>query len=346
MAPRVKAKRVMKIADVLAELKLSEGKLYHILREVNIRTAEGQKNLDQQEVARVRQYLNEQRRREELKQKSIKLPPIIKVQQLAKALEIPVGEVLSTLLGSGVLATLNDDVDYETAAIIAADLGYNTEEEVEQLEQDVLTPEKLDEILKKENPKEQTARPPVVTIMGHIDHGKTTLLDAIRSTNVAAGEAGGITQAISSYQVEKAGRTITFIDTPGHATFEFMRKRGVSLADIAVLVVAADDGVKPQTKEAIKHAQAAGVPIVVALNKMDKATANIERVKKELAELDLLAEDWGGTTVVVPVSALKKEGVDALLEMILLTADIDAPRAISGRPALGSVIESRLDKHL
>jgi translation initiation factor IF-2 len=346
MAARVQAKKTVKIAELLQQLKLSEAKLYHILREVNIRTIEGQKNLDQQEVARVRQYLNERRRREALKEQTIALPSIVKVQTFAAALELPVGEVLSQLLRSGVTATLNDDIDYETAAIIAADLGYTTEEQVEKLEEDALTPEKLDEILKKENKKEQQERPPVVTIMGHIDHGKTTLLDAIRSANVAAGEAGGITQAISSYQVEHKGRALTFIDTPGHETFEFMRQRGASLSDIAVLVVAADDGVKPQTKEAVKHAQKAGVPIVVALNKIDKEAANVDRVKKELAELDLLAEDWGGKTVVVPISALKKTGIDALLEMVLLVADIDHPRAIFNRAALGSVVESRLDKNL
>jgi translation initiation factor IF-2 len=346
MVARVKARKTIKIADLLQQLKLPEARLHHILREVNIRMAEGQKNLDQQEVARIRQYLNEQQRRTQLKKQTIALPPIIKVQQLAIALEIPVGEVLSQLLKNGVTATLNDDIDYDTAAIIAVDLGYTTEEEVEKLEEDVLTPEKLDEILKKEDVKEQQERPPVVTIMGHIDHGKTTLLDAIRSANVAAGEAGGITQAISSYQVDHKGRTITFIDTPGHETFEFMRRRGVSLADIAVLVVAADDGVKPQTKEAVKYAQEAKVPIVVAINKVDKSTANIDRVKKELAELDLLAEEWGGKTVMVAVSALKKTGIEELLELVLLAADIDPPRAIFNRNALGSVVESRIDKSL
>jgi len=254
---------------------------------------------------------------------------------------------LSVLLKNGVMATLNDDVDYETAAIIAEDLGYTTEEDVAELEKDVLTPEKLEEILKKEDTDKQEERPPVVTIMGHVDHGKTTLLDTIRDSNVAKKEAGGITQAISSYQVEYKKRQITFIDTPGHETFEFMRKRGASLADIAILVVAADDGVKPQTKEAVKYARAAEVPIIVAITKMDKEAANIDKVKKEVAEqLELLPEEYGGKTVVVPVSAVKKDGIDELLEMVLLTSDVEPPQAVIDRPALGSVVESQLDTNL
>ena len=343
---KIRSKNNIKIVDLLQDLKLSEGELFRILKEINVRMEEGQKNLDQQEAASVRRFLNEQRRRAELKSVQIGLPSIIKVQALAKKLELPVGEVLSILLRNGVMATLNDDIDYDTAAIIAADLGYNTKEDVEELEKDFLTPEKLDEILKKEKPEEQTARPPVVTIMGHVDHGKTSLLDAIRSTNVAKGEAGGITQAISSYQADYKGRTITFVDTPGHETFKFMRRRGASLADIAILVVAGDDGVKPQTKEAVSHAQEAGVPIVVAINKIDKESANLEKVKTELSELGLQPEEWGGKTVVVPVSALKKTGIDELLDMVLLTTDIDPPKAVVNRQALGSVIESRLDKNL
>ena len=343
---KIRSKNNIKIVDLLQDLKLSESELFRILKEINVRMEEGQKNLDQQEAASVRRFLNEQRRRAELKSVQIGLPSIIKVQALAKKLELPVGEVLSILLRNGVMATLNDDIDYDTAAIIAADLGYNTKEDVEELEKDFLTPEKLDEILKKEKPEEQTARPPVVTIMGHVDHGKTSLLDAIRSTNVAKGEAGGITQAISSYQADYKGRTITFVDTPGHETFKFMRRRGASLADIAILVVAGDDGVKPQTKEAVSHAQEAGVPIVVAINKIDKESANLEKVKTELSELGLQPEEWGGKTVVVPVSALKKTGIDELLDMVLLTTDIDPPKAVVNRQALGSVIESRLDKNL
>ena len=344
---KFKTRNTAKIAELKAELKLADAEFSNILRQVNVRLEEGQKNLDQQEVGRIRSYLKEKARKAEMQGKTIYLPPIVKVADFAKALELPVGEVLSIMLKNGVIATLNDDIDYDTAAIIAEDLGYKTQEDVAKLEEDVLTPEKLEEILKKEYSKDQQVRPPVVTIMGHVDHGKTTLLDAIRSANVAAGEAGGITQAISSYQMAYKNRPITFIDTPGHETFEFMRKRGASLADIAILVVAADDGVKPQTKEAVKHARVARVPIVVAINKVDKPGANVERVKKELAEqLELVPEEWGGKTVMAEVSALKKTGIDELLEMVLLTSDIEPPQAVFNRPALGSVVESRLDKHL
>lgn len=341
---RFASKNTRKITEVLQELKLSEGRLFAILKEIGIRTVEGQKNLDQSAVARVRGHLNEQERRASLKAKTIELPSIIRVQDLSVKLELPIGNILATLLKNGVLANLNDDLDYETAAIIAQELGYKTQESTKELEKDVLTAEKLHEILTKEDPATQSLRPPVVTIMGHVDHGKTTLLDTIRSTSVAAGEAGGITQAISSYQVEHNDRMITFIDTPGHETFDFMRQRGASLADIVVLVVAADDGVKPQTKDAASYAKKEGLPIVVAINKVDKTEANVERVKKELSEIGLQPEEWGGKTVMVEVSALKKQGIDNLLEMILLTADLSPLKANPDRIALGTVVESRLDK--
>ena len=340
-------KNTIKIIDLLAELKLSEGKFSHILREIGIRLAEGQKNLDLQEAAAIRRYLNEQRRREELKSQKISLPSILNVQELAKLLELPMGDVLGSLLKNGVVANLNDDLDYDTAAIIAQELGYSTEEDVEALEEGLLTNEMLEEILKKEDPKNQQERAPVVTILGHVDHGKTTLLDSIRSASVASGEAGGITQAISSYQTEYKKRPITFIDTPGHETFDFMRKHGAHLADVAVLVVAADDGVKPQTKQAAEYIKEAGIPLVVAINKMDREGANPDKVKSELSEqLELQPEEWGGKTTMVEISALKKQGLDELLDMILLTADLNPPKADPGRQALGTVVESRLDKNL
>lgn len=340
-------KNTVKIIDLLAELRISESKLQYILREVGIRLDEGQKNLDLQEAGAIRHYLNEQRRREELKTKQISLPSIIKVQALASQLELPVGEVLGALLKNGVLANLNDDLDYDTAAIIAGELGYTTEENVQALEKELLTNDMLEEILKKEDPAKQKDRPPIVTILGHVDHGKTTLLDSIRSTNVAAKEAGGITQAISSYQTEYKKRPITFIDTPGHETFDFMRQHGARLADIAVLVVAADDGVKPQTKEAAQYAKAEELPIVVAINKIDREGANVDKVKAQLAEqLELSPEEWGGKTTMVEISALQKQGLDELLEMILLTADLHPPKADPTRQALGTVVESRLDKNL
>ncbi len=346
MKIKARTRQNIKITDLLDELKIFEGEFRDALQKGKIRLVEGQKNLDQQEAATVRRIIKEHRRREALKKEVVDIPPIIKVSELASRLSLPVGEVLGTLLKSGVVANLNDDIDYDTAAIIAADLGYSTKESVEELEKDRLTPERLEEILKKEKDSEQKERPPVVTIMGHVDHGKTTLLDHIRKSSVAKREAGGITQAVSSYQADCKGRTITFVDTPGHETFEFMRKRGVSLADIAILVVAADDGVMPQTKEAVKYAKEAGVPIIVAINKVDKPTANIDKTKAGLAEIDLNPEEWGGKTVVVPISALKGKGVDGLMEMVLLAADIDPPKAIYDRLALGSVVESRLDNNL
>lgn len=346
MKSRHRARSTLKIVDLQQELGLPERDLRRVFQAANVRVEEGQKNVDYGEAARVRQYLHEQRRREELKKKAVAIPSMVTVQQLSEALQVSVGEVLSTLLKNGVMATINDTLDYETAAIVASDLGYTTQENVAALEQETLTPEKLAEILKKEDSTQQKIRPPVITMMGHVDHGKTTLLDTIRSANVAAHEAGGITQAISSYQVEYKGRPVTFIDTPGHETFEFMRKRGASLADIAILVVAADDGVKPQTKEAVRYAREAKVPIIVAITKTDKPNINIDRVKSELAEIDLAPEDWGGKTIVVPVSAVKKQGIDDLLEMVLLTADILQPKAIYERPALGSVVESKLDKNV
>ncbi len=341
-----RSRNTTKIAELQQELGLSERDFQDIVRQVNVRIEEDQRNLDQNEVGRIRKYLNDQKRRHELQGQTIKLPSIVRVQDFADALEVSVGNILAVLLKNGVMANLNDDIDYDTAAIIAQDLGYQTTEDVGKLEKDFLTPEKLEEILKKD-PKATKDRSPIVTIMGHVDHGKTTLLDTIRSSNVAKKEAGGITQAISGYQVDHKGRTITFIDTPGHATFEFMRQRGASLADIAILVVAADDGVKPQTKEAVKHAKAAKVPIVVAINKVDKNTANVDKVKKELAEqLELQPEEWGGKTVMVEISALKGTGIDQLLEMVLLASDVEPPKANPDRAALGSVIESHLDTNL
>jgi translation initiation factor IF-2 len=342
---RIRSRNTTKIIDLLAELKVSPEKLQRVLRELRIPVSEGQNNLDQNEVGKIRQFLNEQKRREELKRQTIAIPSIIKVQDLAKALRLPIGDVLAALLKNGVIANLNHDLDYDTASIIASDLGYTIQENVAALEQDVLTPEKLSEILKKEDAANLQTRPPIVTILGHVDHGKTTLLDTIRSSNIASQEVGGITQAISSYQAEYKGRKITFIDTPGHATFQFMRQRGASLADIAILVVAADDGVQPQTKEAAALAQGAKVALIVALNKVDKSQANIDKVKRELADIGLMAEDWGGKTVTVPISALKKEGIDKLLEMIVLTADLLELKANPNRLALGTVIESSLDPH-
>jgi translation initiation factor IF-2 len=249
-------------------------------------------------------------------------------------------------MSNGVMATINQTVDFDTAAIVVGE--YGLEAVLEAVEEE--TKEETGEVphwrqmIAGENSAFLKQRPPVVTILGHVDHGKTSLLDAIRQTEVAAGEAGGITQHIGAYQVEKKGRLITFLDTPGHAAFTQMRARGAQGADIVVLVVAADDGVMPQTREAIAHAKAARVPMMVALNKVDKANANPDRVKQQLAELELVPDEWGGTTMVVPVSAKQNQGIDDLLEGILLVADSSEIKANPNGKVIGTVIEAELDK--
>jgi translation initiation factor IF-2 len=265
----------------------------------------------------------------------IELPPSLMVQQLADLLGIGGVEVIRQLMQNGVMANLNQTIDYETAAIVVSDLGYEAIEKATP-EPAVATAALLGQQLQP--------RPPVVTVMGHIDHGKTRLLDAIRQTNVMATEAGGITQRIGAYQAEMDGKKITFLDTPGHEAFTAMRARGAKATDIAVLVVAADDGVMPQTREAIAHARAAGVPVVVALNKIDKPGINLEWVKKQLNEEGLVIEEWGGDTICVPVSAKLKQGVSELLENILIVAEMLDLKANVDCPASGVVIEAELDK--
>ncbi len=278
--------------------------------------------------------------------KNIELPASIVIRDLAQKIEKSPIEIIKKLMTNGVMATINQAVDFDTAAIVVAEYGFEAVPEV----QEEVKKEETGEIplwrrlIADEDASKLMARPPVVTILGHVDHGKTSLLDAVRQTDVAAGEAGGITQHIGAYQVEKKGRTITFLDTPGHAAFTAMRARGAQGADIVILVVAADDGVMPQTREAIAHAKAARVPIIVALNKMDKPNANPERVKKQLAELELVPDDWGGNTMVIPVSAKQKQGIDDLLEGILLVADNADIRANPEGKVIGTVIEAEVDK--
>jgi translation initiation factor IF-2 len=277
----------------------------------------------------------------------ISIPPQIVVKDLAELLQATPNEVIRGLIKHGIFASINQVVDYEKAALVAQDLGFEpSQSEVtiapaiqrrrEGLVADLLVDAKYDEHL--------VTIPPVVTIMGHVDHGKTTLLDTIRKTKVAAGEAGGITQHIGAYQVEINGQKITFLDTPGHEAFTAMRARGAQVADIAVIVVAADDGVMPQTREAIDHAQAAKMPIIIALNKIDKADANPDFVKQQLAEIGVVIEEYGGDVVCVPVSAKRGTGIDELLEMILLVAEVQDIKANPSRPATGVIIEARLEK--
>jgi len=277
--------------------------------------------------------------------KTIELPPTITVRELARSIESSPIEIIKNLMANGVMANINQMIDFDTAAIVAAEMGYEATLE---------TPESTDEekgeipiwrqMIAGENPKDLVKRPPVVTILGHVDHGKTTLLDAIRHSNVAGGEAGGITQHVGAYQIEHDGRTLTFLDTPGHAAFTAMRARGAQGADIVVLVVAADDGVMPQTREAVAHAKAARVPIVVAMNKIDKANADRDRVKQQLAEIGLIPDDWDGDIIVVPISAKKETGLEDLLEAILLVADNMDIRANPKGRTIGTVIEAELDR--
>ena len=262
------------------------------------------------------------------------------VAELAKKLHREPSEIIKKLFMLGVMATINQELDKDAIELICADYGVEVEEEIRVDITDLDTHFEQGEV--DENALEE--RPPVVTIMGHVDHGKTTLLDSIRNTKVTAGEAGGITQHIGAYQVDVNGKKISFLDTPGHAAFTTMRARGASVTDIAIIVVAADDGVMPQTVEAINHAKAAEVPIIVAVNKMDKPSANPDRVQQELTEHGLVPEAWGGDTIFVPISALKGEGIDELLEMILLTAEVAELKANPTRSAIGSVIEAQLDR--
>jgi len=261
----------------------------------------------------------------------------ITVRELAEKLDVRAKDVLRTLLDRGVFASINQALDTQTATTLAE--AFNGIVHVISFEQEM-----VQEVAKEEKAENLQPRPPVVTVMGHVDHGKTSLLDAIRETDVAAGEAGGITQHIGAYQVPVDGRRVVFVDTPGHEAFTRMRARGAKVTDIVVLVVAADDGVMPQTQEAIDHAKAAGVPIIVAINKIDKPEAQAERVKRQLSDRGLMPEEWGGDTVVVEVSAKQKKNLDKLLEMILLVADLRELKSNPGSPATGTVLESRVDK--
>ncbi|MCZ7551110.1 MAG: translation initiation factor IF-2 [Anaerolineae bacterium UTCFX2] len=277
--------------------------------------------------------------------KTIELPPTITVRELANSIQSSPIEVIKSLMSNGVMANINQQIDFDTAAIIAAEMGYEaTLETLEDEEEERGEIPLWRRMIAGEDQAALTQRPPVVTILGHVDHGKTTLLDAIRHTDVAAGEAGGITQHIGAYQVEFNGRTITFLDTPGHSAFTAMRARGAQGADIVILVVAADDGVMPQTREAIAHAKAARVPIIVALNKTDRPNADQERVKQQLAENGLVPDDWDGDTIVVPISAKKQQGIEDLLEAILLVAENMDIQANPKGKVIGTVIEAELDK--
>lgn len=276
-------------------------------------------------------------------EKKVRLTQGLTVKELSEKLKVKETEIIKTLFLKGIISTINQTLELETAKTLAQEFGFTVDipKSQEVLEEEIISTKLMLTDDDKENLK---PRPPVVTVMGHVDHGKTSLLDAIRKTNVIEGEAGGITQHIGAYTVMVQDRKIVFLDTPGHAAFTAMRARGAKVTDVAVVVIAADDGIMPQTVEAINHVIAAGVPIIVAINKIDKENANVERVKQQLTEYNLVPEEWGGDTVVVPVSAKQKIGLDELLEMILLVSDMQELKANPDKPAMGVVVESKLDR--
>ena len=324
-------------AEKLKNLK-QENKLSHMFNEGTM--------LDYYDLTDNRNRKNKkknQKQEERNKQKIFKLTDItisenITVKDLAMELKKTSSEIIKKLLSYGIMATINNEVDFDTAFLIAQEFGVTAHKKEVVTEEDIL----FDESEDKE--EELVSRPPVIVVMGHVDHGKTSLLDVVRKTNVIEGEAGGITQAIGAYKVEINGREITFLDTPGHEAFTSMRARGAQVTDIAILVVAANDGVMPQTIEAINHARAANIPIIVAINKIDLPEANIEKIKQELTEYNLVPEEWGGDTIFVPISAKNNQNIDTLLEMVLLVADMQDLKTNPNKQAKGTVIEARLDK--
>ena len=293
--------------------------------------ARSKKETEQQRLARIA----EQRKKQQIK---IQVPDEITVGDLANLLRMTATEVIKKLMALGVMATVNEVIDFDTAEIVATELGAKVEKLVEVTIEERIIEEEV------EDDENAVTRPPVVCVMGHVDHGKTSILDAIRDTDVTSTEAGGITQAIGAYQVEVNEQKITFLDTPGHAAFTAMRARGAMATDVAVLVVAADDGIMPQTIEAINHAKAAEIEIIVAINKMDKEGANPARIMEQLTEHNLVPEEWGGDVICVPVSAKTKMGIDKLLETIILVSEMSELKANPNRSAKGVVIEAKIDK--
>lgn len=340
---KVKVKSAPKTKDGkkgIQETQSKENKVFNKNKNKN----KPNKNKNQQQQNKGKRQNQNQQVNQQQKRKEKELPAKItfseslSVAELAKKIHREPSEIIKKLFMLGVMATINQDLDKDAIELICADYGVEVEEEIK------IDATDLEVYFTEDNEEDLEERPAVVTIMGHVDHGKTTLLDSIRHTKVTAGEAGGITQHIGAYQVVENGKKITFLDTPGHAAFTTMRARGAQITDITILVVAADDGVMPQTVEAINHAKAAGVPIIVAVNKIDKETANPDRVMQELTEYGLIPEAWGGDTIYVPISALTNQGIDNLLEMILLVSEVEEFKANPNRKAIGTVIEAQLDK--
>lgn len=326
-AIKVDDRQAQKIMEAWAEMSRKE----RLARKVEMQKAHSGQRLEMPEEDR----------------KPVKIPAITTVRDFSSLLNLSVPRIMQELMKNGILASINERIDFDTASIIAEDLGFRAEldTDTKNNNEDTSGIDKIRERSDSEKKEDLVTRPPVIVVMGHVDHGKTKLLDAIRTTNVMATEAGGITQHIGAYQVERNGRHLTFIDTPGHEAFTVMRSRGAKVADIAILVVAADDGVQPQTKEAINIIKSANLPFIVALNKIDKEGANIDRVKGQLAELNITAEDWGGTSIIVPVSARDGKNIDQLLDMLLLVTDMEKDRIVANPKAraIGTVVESHVD---
>ena len=332
----MKKTRVYQIAE---EVGMSNKDILAKIKELGIEVENEKSELEEDDVELILDLIKEENSGDS---NTITVEGALTVQQLAESLGKPATEVIMKLMKMGTMASLNQEVSFEVASQVASEYGFtlevggqeeNSEEEIEALME-----------IEEDREEDLKPRPPVVTVMGHVDHGKTSLLDAIRSTHVTNSEAGGITQHIGASEVSINGQKIVFLDTPGHEAFTAMRARGAQVTDIAILVVAADDGIMPQTIEAINHAKAAGVPLIVAINKIDKPSANPDKVKQELSEQGLLVEDWGGDVIAVPVSARQKTGIDTLLEMILLVAEMEELKANPDKRALGTVVEAELDK--
>lgn len=340
--------------------KASSGGAPAIFRKIEVDPKEAAKSAAK--IEEQKQKSKEEREREALEKKAmdrrkkstpklikkegiVEIPDNISIKEFSEKVGVPAGEIIGVLMKNGMMVTMTQSVDFETLSLIAEEIEVEIKREETQGSTEDLKEKNLEQLI-ADDEGNLSERPPVVAVMGHVDHGKTKILDAIRETKVAEGEAGGITQHIGAYQIEKNGKKLTFLDTPGHEAFTAMRARGAKTADIAILVVAADEGMKPQTIEAMNHAKEAGLPIIVAINKIDKPEADIDRVKGELAGHELSPEDWGGDTVMVPVSALQGKGIDDLLEMIVLQADILELKANPKRMAVGTVVESHLDSSL
>lgn len=356
----------MNVTEIIRELKMTKEEFFPLVAELGFDIGERAIKVDDRIAVKLILAIKQHRKSKhqsslfaeekkveavveeaERSERILEVPDPITTKQFADLLGKPVTDLIAILMRNGIMATINENLDFDTATIIAEDLGYSTKRVAATVDtQAVAREEKLKTALQNEAGTTLTLRPPVIVVMGHVDHGKTTLLDAIRKTKVASQEAGGITQTIGAYQIDYKERTITFIDTPGHEAFTAMRSRGANVADVAILVIAADDGIKPQTLEAISILEKAQLPFVVAINKIDKPEADIERSKKQLSELNLIPEEWGGKTICVPVSAKANQHIDELLDMVLLVADLnqDKIKANPNRSAVGTIIESRIDK--